>query len=80
MTSILTGSLIFTTFDEYKKIFEKDRALSRRFQKIDILEPTLAETIKILKGLKSRYENHHQLRYTSGSLKIAAELFGKIYQ
>ena len=66
-----------TTFDEYKKIFEKDRALSRRFQKIDILEPTLAETIKILKGLKSRYENHHQLRYTSGSLKIAAELSEK---
>ena len=66
-----------TTFDEYKKIFEKDRALSRRFQKIDIFEPTLAETIKILKGLKSRYENHHQLRYTSGSLKIAAELSEK---
>ena len=66
-----------TTFDEYKKIFEKDRALSRRFQKIDILEPTLVETIKILKGLKSRYENHHQLRYTSGSLKIAAELSEK---
>ena len=66
-----------TTFDEYKKIFEKDRALSRRFQKIDILEPTLAETIKILKGLKSRYEKHHQLRYTSGSLKIAAELSEK---
>ena len=66
-----------TTFDEYKKIFEKDRALSRRFQKIDILEPTLAETIKILKGLKSRYEKHHQLRYTSGSLKVAAELSEK---
>ena len=66
-----------TTFDEYKKIFEKDRALSRRFQKIDILEPTLVETIKILKGLKSRYEKHHQLRYTSGSLKIAAELSEK---
>ncbi|MBT5794069.1 MAG: ATP-dependent Clp protease ATP-binding subunit ClpA [Deltaproteobacteria bacterium] len=66
-----------TTFDEYKKIFEKDRALARRFQKIDILEPTLAETIKILKGLKSRYEKHHQLRYTSGSLKLAAELSEK---
>ncbi len=66
-----------TTFDEYKKIFEKDRALSRRFQKIDIHEPTLSETIKILKGLKSRYEKHHQLRYTSGSLKIAAELSEK---
>ena len=66
-----------TTFDEYKKIFEKDRALSRRFQKIDIHEPTLSETIKILKGLKSRYEKHHQLRYTSGSLKIAAVLSEK---
>ena len=66
-----------TTYDEYKKIFEKDRALSRRFQKIDITEPTLEETIKILKGLKSRYEKHHQLRYTSSSLKTAAELSEK---
>ena len=66
-----------TTYDEYKKIFEKDRALSRRFQKIDITEPTLEETIKILKGLKSRYEKHHQLRYTSNSLKTAAELSEK---
>ncbi|MBC8258619.1 MAG: ATP-dependent Clp protease ATP-binding subunit ClpA [SAR324 cluster bacterium] len=63
-----------TTYEEYKKIFEKDRALSRRFQKIDITEPTLAETIKILKGLKPRYEKHHQLHYTSGSIKTAAEL------
>ena len=66
-----------TTYDEYKKIFEKDRALSRLFQKIDITEPTLEETIKILKGLKSRYEKHHQLRYTSNSLKTAAELSEK---
>jgi len=66
-----------TTFDEYKKIFERDRALSRRFQKIDIREPTLVETIKILKGLKSRYEKHHQLRYTTSSLKFAAELSEK---
>ena len=66
-----------TTYEEYKKIFEKDRALSRRFQKIDINEPTLAETIKILKGLKTRYEKHHQLRYTAGSLKTAAELSEK---
>ena len=66
-----------TTYEEYKKIFEKDRALSRRFQKIDIYEPTLAETIKILKGLKTRYEKHHQLRYTAGSLKTAAELSEK---
>ena len=66
-----------TTYEEYKKIFEKDRALSRRFQKIDINEPTLAETIKILKGLKTRYEKHHQLRYTAGSLKTAADLSEK---
>tara|TARA_Y100001970_G_C14255129_1_gene874771 strand:+ start:4745 stop:6979 length:2235 start_codon:yes stop_codon:yes gene_type:complete len=66
-----------TTYDEYKKIFEKDRALSRRFQKIDIQEPSSIETIKILKGLKSRYENHHQLRYTNSSLKFAAELSEK---
>ncbi len=66
-----------TTYDEYKKIFEKDRALSRRFQKIDICEPTSVETIKILRGLKSRYEKHHQLRYTTSSLKFAAELSEK---
>ena len=66
-----------TTYEEYKKIFEKDRALARRFQKIDITEPTLAETIKILKGLKSRYEKHHELRYTAGSIKTAAELAEK---
>ena len=66
-----------TTYDEYKKIFEKDRALSRRFQKIDIHEPSSTETVKILKGLKSRYEKHHQLRYTSSSLKFAAELAEK---
>ena len=66
-----------TTYDEYKKIFEKDRALSRRFQKIDICEPTSLETIKILRGLKSRYEKHHQLRYTTSSLKFAAELSEK---
>ena len=66
-----------TTYEEYKKIFEKDRALSRRFQKIDITEPSLAETIKILKGLKSRYEKHHHLHYSSGSIKTAAELSEK---
>ncbi len=66
-----------TTYEEYKKIFEKDRALARRFQRIDITEPTLAETIKILKGLKSRYEKHHELRYTAGSIKTAAELAEK---
>ena len=49
-----------TTYDEYKKLFEKDRALSRRFQKIDIDEPSIEETFLILKGLKNRYEEHHE--------------------
>ncbi|MEH6467556.1 MAG: AAA family ATPase, partial [Porticoccus sp.] len=59
---------------EYRGIFEKDRALSRRFQKIDVPEPTVEETIDILKGLKSRFEEHHQLRYSQAALKTAAEL------
>ena len=63
-----------TTYEEYKKYFEKDRALSRRFQKIDIPEPTVAETIDILKGLRQRYEEHHMVRYTDEALKTAAEL------
>jgi ATP-dependent Clp protease ATP-binding subunit ClpA len=66
-----------TTYDEYKKLFEKDRALSRRFQKIDVDEPSIEETFLILKGLKSRYEEHHELRYTQSSLKMAAELSAK---
>ena len=66
-----------TTYEEYKKSFDKDHALSRRFQKIDIMEPTVEETIKILKGLKIHYENHHRLRYTQGSLRTAAELSAK---
>lgn len=66
-----------TTYEEYKKSFDKDHALSRRFQKIDILEPTVEETIKILKGLKVHYENHHELRYTQGALRVAAELSAK---
>ena len=57
-----------------EEFFEKDRALSRRFQKIEVLEPTVDETIKILKGLKSRFENHHNIKYTENSLKAAAEL------
>lgn len=63
-----------TTHDEYKKSFEKDRALSRRFQKIDIGEPSIEETIKILEGLKSRYEEHHNLKYLKSSLRVAVEL------
>ncbi|MCK9563164.1 MAG: ATP-dependent Clp protease ATP-binding subunit ClpA [Bacteroidales bacterium] len=63
-----------TTYQEYRGIFEKDRALSRRFQKIDVAEPTVEETIEILKGLKSRFEEHHNLRFTAGALRAAAEL------
>ncbi len=63
-----------TTYQEYRGVFEKDRALSRRFQKIDVPEPTVEETIDILKGLKSRFEEHHQLRFSKAALKTAAEL------
>ena len=63
-----------TTYQEYRGIFDKDRALSRRFQKIDIEEPDVATTYRILKGLKSRFEAHHELRYTDKALKAAAEL------
>ncbi len=63
-----------TTFEEYKNLFEKDRALSRRFQKIDILEPSVPETVEILKGLRSHYEEHHGVRYSDEALQAAAEL------
>ena len=63
-----------TTFQEYRGIFEKDRALSRRFQKVDIGEPSVDETYQILKGLKSKFEEHHNLRYTDTAMKAAAEL------
>ena len=63
-----------TTFQEYRGIFEKDRALSRRFQKIDVLEPSVDDTFKILQGLKSRFEDHHGLSYTDKALEAAAEL------
>ncbi|WP_018231658.1 ATP-dependent Clp protease ATP-binding subunit ClpA [Thioalkalivibrio thiocyanodenitrificans] len=63
-----------TTYQEYRGIFEKDRALARRFQKIDVNEPTVDETVEILKGLKSRFESHHDVRYTQKALKAAAEL------
>ena len=66
-----------TTFEEYKNYFEKDRALSRRFEKVEIFEPPIKETVQILKGLRSRYEDHHGISYTDQSLKAAAELSAK---
>ncbi|MET0751841.1 MAG: ATP-dependent Clp protease ATP-binding subunit ClpA [Pyrinomonadaceae bacterium] len=66
-----------TTYSEYKAAFERDRALARRFQKIEIGEPTIDETYEILKGLKKFYEEHHGVKYSDESLKVAAELAGK---
>ncbi|MEJ2619206.1 MAG: ATP-dependent Clp protease ATP-binding subunit ClpA [Candidatus Thiodiazotropha sp.] len=66
-----------TTYQEFRGIFEKDRALARRFQKIDVEEPTVEETIEILKGLKSRFEEHHNIEYTQDALSSAAELSDK---
>ncbi|WP_280191092.1 ATP-dependent Clp protease ATP-binding subunit ClpA [Delftia sp. PS-11] len=66
-----------TTFTEYRGIFEKDAALSRRFQKVDVVEPTVAETVDILKGLKSRFEEHHSVQYAAAALQAAAELSAK---
>lgn len=63
-----------TTYDEYRTIFDKDHALSRRFQKIDVVEPSVAETVQILRGLKPMFEGFHQVRYTQGALEAAAEL------
>lgn len=63
-----------TTYNEYRTIFDKDHALSRRFQKIDVVEPTVAETVQILRGLKPMFEGFHQVRYTQGALEAAAEL------
>ncbi len=63
-----------TTYQEYRGVFEKDRALARRFQKIDVPEPTVEETFQILKGLKTRFEEHHDVKYTIQALKKAAEL------
>ncbi len=63
-----------TTFNEYRGIFEKDHALSRRFQQIEVNEPSVDETVAILRGLKSRYEQHHKVKYTAGALISAAEL------
>ncbi len=66
-----------TTFTEYRGIFEKDAALSRRFQKIDVVEPSVEETVEILKGLKSRFEEHHSVKYAPAALQAAAELSAK---
>jgi len=63
-----------TTFTEYRGIFEKDAALSRRFQKVDVVEPTVDQTVQILRGLKSRFEEHHGVKYASAALVAAAEL------
>ena len=66
-----------TTYQEYQGIFEKDRALARRFQKVDVIEPTVSDTTKILMGLKSRYEAHHSVRFTHKAIRAAAELSAK---
>ena len=66
-----------TTFTEYRGIFEKDAALSRRFQKIDVVEPSVEQTVEILKGLKTRFEEHHQVKYALTALQAAAELSAK---
>jgi ATP-dependent Clp protease ATP-binding subunit ClpA len=63
-----------TTYTEYRGIFEKDAALSRRFQKIDVLEPSVDQTVQILRGLKSRFEEHHGIKYSQSALSAAAEL------
>jgi len=66
-----------TTYNEYRGIFEKDHALSRRFQKIDVVEPTVEQTVQILRGLKTRFEEHHGVKYSSSALSSAAELSAK---
>ncbi len=66
-----------TTYQEYRGIFDKDRALSRRFQKIDVVEPDVEDTYKILKGLKSRFEDHYNVRFTDKALRVASELASK---
>ncbi|WFF39408.1 ATP-dependent Clp protease ATP-binding subunit ClpA [Moraxella nasibovis] len=69
-----------TTFNEHRQIFEKDHALSRRFQKIDVTEPSVADTVAILQGLKQYYESHHQVRYTDEALTAAADLSARYIQ
>src|SRR3546814_442873 len=63
-----------TTFQEYRGIFEKDHALARRFQKIDIVEPTVGEAVEILRGLRPRYQEHHDVLYTDDALQAAVDL------
>ena len=63
-----------TTYTEYRGVFEKDHALSRRFQKIDVNEPSVEETVSILKGLKTRFEQHHSVKYSAQAISSAAEL------
>ena len=77
LTSGLIRCMGSTTYQEFRGIFEKDRALSRRFQKIDVVEPDIDDTYQILKGLKSRFEDHYQLRYTDKALRSASELAAK---
>jgi ATP-dependent Clp protease ATP-binding subunit ClpA len=67
-----------TTYEEHKKFFEKDRALARRFQKIEIAEPSIEETVSILKGLKEKYESYHSVRYSEDALKAAVDLSAKL--
>src|SRR3546814_2418141 len=62
-----------TTFQEYRRIFEKDHALARRFQKIDIVEPTVGEAVEILRGLRPRYQEHHDVLYTDDALQRSEE-------
>ncbi len=66
-----------TTFNEYRGIFDKDHALSRRFQKVEVVEPTIAQTIQILRGLKTRFEDHHGIKYSAAAITSAAELSAK---
>jgi len=67
-----------TTYKEFRQHFEKDRALSRRFQKIDVNEPSVEDSVKILKGLKPYFEEHHSVKYTSDAIKTAVELAARI--
>ena len=66
-----------TTYKEFRNYFEKDRALVRRFQKIDVAEPSIEDTVKILNGLKTNYEKHHKVRYTDEAIRAAVELSAK---
>ena len=66
-----------TTYKEYRNHFEKDRALARRFQKIDVVEPSTEDSIKILNGLKQYFEEHHKIKYSNECLKTAVELANK---